>query len=122
METTQRRLIRPSLTELKERIEAKKGLTPPIKTPPPPPREQAAPPQSQQKKPASTPTESTNAENFYYAKQISNKTPMVFVLKDGEQLHGVIDWYDKWCLRIARTDDPGVMVYKQNIKYMYKSD
>jgi sRNA-binding regulator protein Hfq len=121
MEATQRRLIRPSLNELKERIEAKKGLTPPIKTPPPQAKEPAAQQHQQQKKP-SGPAESTNAENFYYAKQISNKTPMVFVLKDGEQLHGIIDWYDKACLRIARTDHPTVMVYKQNIKYMYKSD
>ena len=27
---------------------------------------------------------------FYYVKQMQAKTPMVFVLRDGETLHGVI--------------------------------
>ncbi|MEZ5400906.1 MAG: RNA chaperone Hfq [Bryobacteraceae bacterium] len=126
MEAANRRLIRPSLNELKERIEAKKGLTPPIKPPTKTPPPQQQPPHSNgpnalaAKK--SSPSESTNAENFYYAKQISNKTPMVVVLKDGEQVQGVIEWYDKHCLRVDRGEDPGAMIYKQNIKYMYKAD
>ncbi|MEZ5352154.1 MAG: RNA chaperone Hfq [Bryobacteraceae bacterium] len=115
MEATNRRLIRPSLTELKERIEAKKGLIPPVKTPPPP-SQQGPPPKK------SAPADQTNAENFYYAKQIANKTPMVVVLKDGEHINGVIEWYDKYALRLTRGDDPGVMVYKQNVKYMYKAE
>src|SRR6266404_3961171 len=44
------------------------------------------------------PPETTNAENFYYQKQMQGKTPMVIVLRDGEQIHGVIEWYDKHCL------------------------
>ena len=30
------------------------------------------------------PPETTNAENFYYQKQMQGKTPMVIVLRDGE--------------------------------------
>ncbi len=41
------------------------------------------------------PTEQTNAENFYYQKQMQTKTPMVVVLRDGEEVHGYIEWYDK---------------------------
>jgi hypothetical protein len=37
-----------------------------------------------------TPPEQTNAENFYYQKQMQTKTPMVVVLRDGEQIHGII--------------------------------
>ena len=37
----------------------------------------------------------TNAENFYYVKQMQSKTPMVITLKDGEVLKGVIEWYDR---------------------------
>jgi len=44
------------------------------------------------KKPA--PTEQTNAENFYYQKQMQARTPMVIVLRDGEEVHGIIEWYD----------------------------
>ena len=37
------------------------------------------------------PPEQTHAENFYYQKQMQSKTPMVVVLKDGEEIHGVIE-------------------------------
>ncbi len=62
----------------------------------------------------------TNAENFYYVKQMQGKTPMVFVLRDGETLHGVIEWYDKGCLKVNRTEGANLLLYKTNIKYMYK--
>lgn len=66
------------------------------------------------------PPEQTNAENFYYLKQMTAKTPMIFVLKDGEELRGWIEWYDKHCLKIHRTGEPNLLVYKSAIKYMYK--
>jgi sRNA-binding regulator protein Hfq len=66
------------------------------------------------------PPEQTNAENFYYQKQMQSRTPMVIVLRDGEQIHGVIEWYDKNCLKIMRSGASNIMVYKPAIKYMYK--
>ena len=66
------------------------------------------------------PPEQTNAENFYYQKQMQSKTPMVIVLRDGEEIHGVIEWYDRNCLKINRSGAANVMVYKPSIKYMYK--
>ena len=100
METANRKLIRPSFNEIKEQ------LTPPRKAP--------------QKKPV--PPDQTNAENFYYVKQMQGKTPMVFVLRDGETLHGCIEWYDKSCLKVNRTEGPNLLLYKPNIKYMYKDE
>jgi len=71
------------------------------------------------KKPA--PPEQTNAENFYYQKQMQSRTPMVIVLHDGEEVRGVIEWYDKNCLKINRdAGQPNLMIYKPAIKYMYK--
>ena len=71
------------------------------------------------KKPA--PPETTNAENFYYQKQMQSRTPMVIVLQDGEEIHGVIEWYDKCCLKVNRDSaDPNLLIYKPAIKYMYK--
>lgn len=68
------------------------------------------------------PPEHTNAENFYYQKQMQTKTPMVLVLHDGEEIHGVIEWYDKDCLKINRTGGaPNLMIFKPSIKYMYKA-
>ena len=91
-----RKLIRPSLSEIQDQMGAR----------------------MQRKKPA--PPDQTNAENFYYVKQMQAKTPMVFVLRDGEILHGVIEWYDKCCLKVNRTEGANLLLYKPNIKYMYK--
>jgi len=66
------------------------------------------------------PPETTNAENFYYQKQMQGKTPMVIVLRDGEEVHGVIEWYDKNCLKVNRTGEPNIVIYKPAIKYIYK--
>lgn len=75
------------------------------------------PPAAQKK---AVPPEQTNAENFYYMKQMQAKTSMVVVLKDGETLTGVIEWYDKTCLKVNREGAPNLLLYKSNIKYMYK--
>ncbi len=96
---TGRRLIRPPLAEAKDRKMDKTRL---------------------QKKPV--PPDQTNAENFYYVKQMQSKTAMVFVLKGGETLQGVIEWYDKTCLKINRDEGPNLLVYKANITYMYKAE
>jgi host factor-I protein len=71
------------------------------------------------KKPA--PPEQTYAENFYYQKQMQSRTPMVIVLRDGEEVRGVIEWYDRNCIKVNREDgEPNLMIYKPAIKYMYK--
>ena len=66
------------------------------------------------------PPEQTHAENFYYQKQMQAHTPMVLVLHDGEEIHGVIEWYDKYCLKVNRNGASNLLVYKPSIKYMYK--
>ena len=66
------------------------------------------------------PSEQTNAENFYYQKQMQSKTPMVVVLRDGEEVHGYIEWYDKNCIKLNRAGSANLMIYKPAIKYMFK--
>jgi sRNA-binding regulator protein Hfq len=80
-------------------------------------RDRSAPPAKK-----TAPTEQTNAENFYYQKQMQSKTPMVVVLRDGEEVHGLIEWYDKTCIKVTRTGAPNLMIYKPAIKYMFKED
>ena len=92
-----RKLIRPSLTDLKE---------------------QQVMSRQQRKKPV--PPDQTNAENFYYVKQMQARTPMVIVLTDGEQIHGVIEWYDRQCIKVHRQNEPNLLIYKPCIKYLYK--
>jgi RNA chaperone Hfq len=79
------------------------------------PRERSASPAKK-----TTPAEQTNAENFYYQKQMQSKTPMVVVLRDGEEVHGYIEWYDKCCIKLNRSGAPNLMIYKPAIKYMFK--
>ena len=67
------------------------------------------------------PADNTAAEAYYYKKQMEAKTPVVVTLVDGETVRGVIEWYDKNCLKVNREGAPNVLVYKWNIKYMYKA-
>ncbi|MBV9072442.1 MAG: RNA chaperone Hfq [Acidobacteria bacterium] len=66
-------------------------------------------------------TEQTHAEAFYFQKQIQARTPMVVVLKDGEEIHGYIDWYDRNCIKLVRGGHPNVLIYKQSIRYLFKA-
>lgn len=68
------------------------------------------------------PPEQTNAESFYYLKQMQAKTPMVIVLQNDEKIRGVIEWYDKHCLKVNRIKEPNLLIPKHNIKYIYKQD
>ena len=65
-------------------------------------------------------TESSHAEAFYFQKQIQQHTEMTFVLDDGEEIHGVIEWYDKCVIKI-RAGRRRVLVYKAALKYLFKS-
>jgi len=67
------------------------------------------------------PTE-TNAEIFYYKKQIDAHTLMVIVLLDGEEIEGTIEWYDRGALKVNRKSAPNLLILKRNMKYMYKAD
>jgi sRNA-binding regulator protein Hfq len=101
LEPGNRKIIRPSVTDVKDTKDAPRR-SPALKKPVPP--------------------DQTNAENFYYIKQMQGKTPMVIVLKDGEELHGVIEWYDRHSLKVNRTEGPNLLVYKSYIKYLYKDN
>ena len=96
-----RKLIRPDLTEIKEQF-------------------QTAGKAYRQRKPV--PAEQTSAESFYYVKQMTNKTRMVIHLKDGEELRGTIEWYDKYALKVHRPNAPNILLFKDNIKYIYKEN
>ena len=91
-----RRLIRPTLSDVQDQLGAR----------------------MQRKKPA--PPEQTNAENFYYLKQMQARTPMIVVLDQGETIRGVIEWYDKNCIKAHRTNEPNLLLMKSCIRYMHK--
>jgi len=93
-----RKLIRPNLSEYKDKAS----------------REQT--------KKKSHPPYETHAENYYYLKQMNKKILMTVEFLDGETIHGYVEWYDRDCFKLNRDDLPNLLIYKRNIKYMYKID
>jgi RNA chaperone Hfq len=94
-----RKLIRPSLNEMVERYPGRATGR----------RKQV-------------PAEQTNAESFYYLKQMQARTAMVVVLMDGTELTGWIEWYDKNCVKLNRSDAPNLLLFKHAIKFMFKEE
>jgi sRNA-binding regulator protein Hfq len=64
--------------------------------------------------------ESSHAEAFYFQKQMQQQTEMLVVMDDGEELRGIIQWYDR-CVVKLRVGRNRVLVYKSGIKYLYKA-
>jgi len=110
-----RKLVRPNLAQIKERLanrgsaEGETGR-----------RESPSNGGHSRRRPA--PPEQTNAEAFYYLKQMNNKTPMVVVLDSGEEVRGHIEWYDRNCLKVHREDGPNLLLFKHSIKYLFKQE
>lgn len=69
-----------------------------------------------------SPPNETNAEIYYYKKQIDSRTLMTIVLVDGEEIEGTIEWYDREALKVNRADAPNILLLKHNIKYMFKAE
>jgi host factor-I protein len=117
-----RKLIRTTLAEVKERemqAQQARRIVPEPRPEPTSPTPHPHAPAGQKKK---IPPEQTNAESFYYKKQMDAHTPMVLVLRDNEELRGTIEWYDKNSIKLHRDEGPNLLILKHNIKYMYKDE
>jgi host factor-I protein len=112
---TNRKLIRPTLPREQSRSEQARAEQLPER------RERAERPLNNALSKKTPPPDQTHAENFYYQKQMQAKTQMVVVLQDGEQVHGVIEWYDRSCIKLNRSGShPNLLIYKTCIKYIFK--
>jgi sRNA-binding regulator protein Hfq len=110
-----RKLVRPNLAQIKERLTNKTGAAPE-------PARRDVPNNGGHPRRRPAPPEQTNAEAFYYLKQMNNKTPMVVVLENGEELRGHIEWYDRGCIKVHREDGPNLLLFKHCIKYLFKQE
>ena len=99
-----RRMFRPSFADAKEQAAPRPLHNGPLPS----------------KKPA--PPEITHAENFYWVKQMQSRTPMTVVLDSGEALHGIIEWYDRDCIKLTREGAPNLMLFKRHIRYVHKDN
>jgi sRNA-binding regulator protein Hfq len=130
-----RKLIRPTLAEVKNRetvpspvSERRESAPPPRESRPmqqhrpggpPPPRESR---ESSSSGAAAAAAALGRKKIFYYKKQMDQHTLMVIVLVDGEEIEGTIEWYDRTALKINRRGAPNIMLLKHNIKYMFKAE
>ena len=64
--------------------------------------------------------DSTNAESYYYVKQIAGKTPLVVKLKDGEEILGNLQWYDASCITVCQIDGRFLLIPKHVIRTICK--
>ena len=67
-----------------------------------------------------TPPESTGAEANYLFKNKEASTAMVLRLSDGDEVRGIIEYYDRDMIKINRTTGPNLFIRKDQIRYMYK--
>jgi len=110
-----RKLVRPNLAQIKERLATKGSVASESSH-----RGSSNNGGHPRRRPA--PPDQTNAEAFYYLKQMNNKTPMVVVLDTGEELRGHIEWYDRGCIKVHREEGPNLLLFKHSIKYLYKQE
>lgn len=64
--------------------------------------------------------EQTLEEVRYLRQLIDNKTPVRARLTGGEEVEGVIEFYDANFIRLTRQGAPNLFLFKHDIKYLYE--
>jgi host factor-I protein len=73
-----------------------------------------------------TPTSKTKApeqtfeEVKYLRHLIENRIPVTVCLTGGEQVSGVIEFFDVSFIRLTREGGPNLFLFKHDIKYLYE--
>jgi host factor-I protein len=62
--------------------------------------------------------EQTFEEAKYLKKLIESATPVRVKMEDGEEVVGTIEYYDQSFIRITRTGEPNLFIFKHDIKYI----
>lgn len=70
---------------------------------------------------SSRPQEQTFEEIKYLKHLIEKKIPVCVKLSDNEVVAGVVEYYDQRFLRITRTGQPNLFVFKHDIKYLFEA-
>ena len=68
------------------------------------------------------PPDSTGLESAHYLKQLNLGTPLAVTLETGEVLLGVLEWYDRSCLRLRRQEGAPVVVMKHAIVHTCRDE
>jgi RNA chaperone Hfq len=64
--------------------------------------------------------EQTYEEVKYLRHLIENRIPVRVSLTGGEQVSGIIEFFDISFIRLTREDGPNLFLFKHDIKYLYE--
>ena len=64
--------------------------------------------------------EHTHEEVRYIKHLIDSKTPVRVLLVDGEVAEGTIEYYDASFIRLTRSGEANLFIFKHDIKYLYE--
>ena len=62
--------------------------------------------------------EQTFEEAKYLKRLIENATPIRVKMEDGEEVLGIIEYYDQSFIRLTRRGEPNLFIFKHDIKYI----
>lgn len=65
--------------------------------------------------------ECTHHEALWYQRHVTQETPLLLRLRDGEELTGVLEWYDRGAYRIALPDGGHLVVQKSAVQSLRKA-
>ena len=73
---------------------------------------------SQQGGKAGRAPEQTFEEAKYLKRLIESATPVRVKMEDGEEVVGIIEYYDQSFIRLTRHGEPNLFIFKHDIKYL----
>ena len=65
-------------------------------------------------------TDQTFEEVKYLRHLIDDRVPVRVRLSDNQEVDGVVEFYDATFIRITRTGEPNLFLFKHDIKYLYE--
>ena len=66
--------------------------------------------------------EHTFEEAKYLKQLIENATPVRVKMADGEEVVGVVEYYDQSFIRLTRDGAPNLFIFKHDIKYLQEEN
>jgi hypothetical protein len=64
------------------------------------------------------PRNTTQQEAAYLRGLIDNLTPVIVKIKGGEEVSGIVEYYDTSFIRLTRTGQPNLFIFKKDILYL----
>ena len=66
------------------------------------------------------PPASTLQEVRYLRQLVAGMVPVTIKVRNGEEFHGVVEYYDERFIRLTRKGAPNLFIFKKDIKYLHE--